>query len=187
MSALLKPLHSEDSLAAHVRAILGELGEDLQRGGLADTPTRYAKALRFLTGGYELDVASVVGSGVFPAEGSSPVVVRNLDFHSLCEHHMLPIYGRVHVGYVPDRRIIGLSKIPRIVDVFSRRLQVQERLTEQVADALVKTLEPKAVVVVTEAEHMCMTMRGVQKQGSRTTIRATRGVCDELVAMIERS
>jgi GTP cyclohydrolase I len=187
MSAILKPIHAEDSIATHVRAILGELGEEVGRNGLAETPARYAKALRYLTGGYDLDPQSVIGHGVFPAEGTSPVVMRDIDFHSLCEHHVLPFYGRVHVGYVPDRLIIGLSKIPRIVDLFARRLQVQERLTEQVADALLAVLEPKAVVVVTQAQHMCMSMRGVQKQGSFTTIRATRGACDEIVAMMNEA
>jgi GTP cyclohydrolase I len=184
MSALLKTVVPNDPIAAHVGAILGELGEDVRRGGLADTPARYAKALRYLTGGYEIDVGAAIGNGIFPAEGASPVVLRDIDFHSLCEHHVLPFFGHVHVGYVPDRRIIGLSKIPRIVDVFSRRLQVQERFTEQVADALVAALEPKGVVVVTTAQHLCMAMRGVQKQGSTTTIRAVRGAADELVAAL---
>jgi GTP cyclohydrolase I len=187
MSAILKPVHAEDPIATHVRAILGEIGEDSARGALVETPARYAKALRYLTGGYELEPEAVIGQGVFPAEGASPIVMRDIDFHSLCEHHVLPFYGRMHVGYVPDRLIIGLSKIPRIVDLFARRLQVQERLTEQVADALVAVLEPKAVVVLTEARHMCMSMRGVQKQGSFTTIRATRGACDGILAVMKEA
>ena len=183
MSALLKPAHTEtDPVAAHVRGILEEIGEDLERGGLVETPARYAKALRYLTSGYAADLESVVGNGLFPAEGGGPVVVRDIAFHSLCEHHVLPFHGRVHVGYMPGRTIIGLSKVPRIVDVFARRLQVQERITEQVADALVKLLNPEAVVVVVEAQHLCMAMRGVEKQGSTTTTRATRGDYAELLA-----
>jgi GTP cyclohydrolase I len=183
MSALLKPFHPhEDPVAVHVRGILEQLGEDLERGGLVETPARFAKALRYLTSGYAADVESVVGNGVFPAEGTGPVVIRDIGFHSLCEHHVLPFHGRVHVGYVPGKTIIGLSKIPRIVDIFARRLQVQERITEQVADALVQVLAPQAVVVVVEAQHLCMAMRGVQKQGSTTTTRATRGNYAELLA-----
>ena len=189
MTALLKTVYSEDkdadAIAKHVRAIIDEVGEDPARGGLADTPMRYAKAIRYLAGGYGADVKSAVGNGVFPAEGESPVLMRDIDFFSLCEHHLLPFHGRMHVGYVPGRSIIGLSKIPRIVDLFARRFQVQERLTEQVADALVETLEPKGVVVVTEAQHLCMAMRGVQKHGSTTTVRATRGACDTLLAMMQ--
>jgi GTP cyclohydrolase I len=185
MSALLKTVHrDQDPVAAHVRSILAEIGEDLQRGGLAETPARYAKVLRDLTSGYAADPGSVVGSGLFPAEGEGPVVVRDIGFYSLCEHHLLPFHGRVHVGYLPGKSIIGLSKIPRIVDLFARRLQVQERITEQVADALVKLLDPKGVVVVAEAQHLCMAMRGVQKVGSSTATRATRGDCAALVPML---
>ena len=122
---------------------------------------------------------------MFPAEGESPVVVGDVQFYSLCEHHLLPFHGRIHVGYLPGHHIIGLSKIPRIVDLFARRFQVQERLTEQVADALVQTLEPKGVVVVSEAQHLCMAMRGVQEHGASTTVRATRGAYGELVAMMQ--
>jgi GTP cyclohydrolase I len=183
MTALLKPVHAEgDPIATHVRAILEGIGEDPSRDGLADTPARYAKALRYLTSGYAADVEAVVGNGLFPAEGRGPVVVRDIGFYSLCEHHVLPFYGRVHVGYVPRGTIIGLSKIPRIVDVFARRLQVQERITEQVADALEKLLAPEAVAVIVEAQHLCMAMRGVEKQGSTTTTRATRGNCAGLLA-----
>jgi GTP cyclohydrolase I len=185
MSAPLKAVHFEDPIAHNVRSILEELGEDVRREGLAQTPARYAKAMRFLAGGYAASVESVVGNGVFAAEGEGAVIVRDIEFHSLCEHHLLPFYGRVHVGYLPARRIIGLSKIPRIVDLFARRFQVQERLTEQVADALVKVLEPKSVVVIAEARHMCMAMRGVQKQHSSTTTRATRGAYQEVLSMMK--
>ncbi|HEY3515958.1 MAG TPA: GTP cyclohydrolase I FolE [Gammaproteobacteria bacterium] len=193
MTAVLKSVQLKDSpepvdpIADHVRAIIQNLGEDMTRGGLVATPQRYAKALRYLAGGYAGDVESAVGNGVFPAEGESPVVVRDVQFYSLCEHHLLPFHGRMHVGYLPGRHIIGLSKIPRIVDLFARRFQVQERLTEQVADALVQTLEPRGVVVVSEAQHLCMAMRGVQEHGASTTVRATRGACGELLAMMQRS
>jgi GTP cyclohydrolase I len=186
----LKSVHlkeSADPVAEHVRAIIENLGEDVTRGGLVATPARYAKALRYLTSGYAGDVESCIGDGVFPAEGESPVLMRDITFYSLCEYHLLPFHGRIHVGYLPSRRIIGLSKIPRIVDLFARRFQVQERLTEQVADALVQTLEPKGVVVVSEAQHLCMAMRGVQEHGATTTVRATRGVCEPLLAMLQRS
>jgi GTP cyclohydrolase I len=187
----LKSVHAKDAaadpIAVHVRAIIEGLGEDPARGGLAATPERFAKALRFLSGGYAGDLQSAVGDGVFPAEGEGPVLMRDISFYSLCEHHLLPFHGRVHVGYVPSRRIIGLSKIPRIVDLYSRRFQVQERLTEQVADALAETLEPKGVVVVSEAQHLCMAMRGVQRQGSSTTVQAARGASEQLLAMMPRS
>jgi GTP cyclohydrolase IA len=184
MNTPLKAVHFEDPVSTHVRSILEELGEDPQREGLAQTPARYAKAMRFLAGGYAGSVESVVGNGVFAAEGAGAVVVRDIDFHSMCEHHLLPFYGRVHVAYLPARRIIGLSKIPRLVDLFARRFQVQERLTEQVADALVGVLEPKGVVVVAEARHLCMAMRGVQKQHSATTTRALRGNHEQLAQLI---
>ena len=165
-----------DPIAEHARALLAHLGEDPDRAGLAETPARFARAMRFLTGGYEAEPADVVGGGVFPAEGDGLVVVRDVEFHSLCEHHLLPFFGRVHVAYLPGERIIGLSKIPRLVDLYGRRLQVQERLTEQVADALMELLEPKGVLVVAEARHLCMAMRGVEKQHSETATRALRGV-----------
>lgn len=185
MNAPLKAVHFEDPIAPHIRTVLEALGEDTGREGLAQTPARYAKAMRFLTGGYASDVESVVGNGVFAAEGEGAVVVRDIDYHSLCEHHLLPFYGRIHVAYLPARRIIGLSKIPRIVELFARRFQLQERLTEQVADALVKVLEPKGVVVLAEGHHLCMAMRGVQKQHSSTTTRALRGSVEEILPMMK--
>jgi GTP cyclohydrolase I len=165
-----------DPIAAHAQAMIAHLGEDPHRAGLAETPERFAAALRFLTGGYEAEPEDVVGRGIFEAEGEGLVLVRDVEFHSLCEHHLLPFFGRVHVAYLPCDRIIGLSKIPRIVDLYARRLQVQERITEQVADALVKLLEPKGVMVLAEARHLCMAMRGVEKQHSATATRALRGV-----------
>jgi GTP cyclohydrolase IA len=165
-----------DPIAFHARAMIGHLGEDAGRAGLLDTPARFAKAVRFLTGGYEMEPEDVVGSGIFEAEGDGLVLVRDVEFHSLCEHHLLPFFGRVHVAYLPGERIIGLSKIPRIVDLYSRRLQVQERITEQVADALVNLLQPQGVVVLAEARHLCMAMRGVEQQHSATATRALRGI-----------
>ena len=165
----------EDPIASHIEAIMAHLGEDAMRPGLVQTPRRFAEAMRFLAGGYEASVETVVGNGVFEAEGSGMVLVRDVEFFSLCEHHLLPFFGRMHVAYLPARRIIGLSKIPRIIDLYARRFQVQERLTEQVADALVKLLEPRGVLVIAEARHLCMAMRGVETQHSQTATRALRG------------
>ncbi|MGQ0654750.1 MAG: GTP cyclohydrolase I FolE [Betaproteobacteria bacterium] len=180
-----------DPIAVHAQAMLASLGEDPQRAGLRETPRRFATAMRFLTRGYEREPRDVVGNGIFPAEGEGAVLVRDIEFHSLCEHHLLPFFGRVHVAYLPGDRIIGLSKVPRLVDLYSRRLQVQERITEQLADALVELLEPKGVIVVAEARHLCMAMRGVEKQHSATATRALRGVYaldplarQEMLAMI---
>lgn len=155
------------------------LGEDPERPGLKRTPDRVAKAMRWLTRGYELTVADVVGSGVFEESHENMILVRDVELYSLCEHHMLPFFGRAHVAYIPKGRIIGLSKIPRIVEIFARRLQVQERLTDQVADAVMEVLEPQGVGVVVEAVHLCMMMRGVEKQNSRTVTSALRGVFKE--------
>jgi GTP cyclohydrolase I len=165
-----------DPIAEHAQAMLAHLGEEIRRPGLRDTPKRFAKAMRFLTGGYEIELADAVGRGIFKAEGDGVVLVRDVEFHSLCEHHLLPFSGRAHVAYLPGERIIGLSKIPRIIDLYARRLQVQERLTEQVADAIVGLLDPRGVIVVVEARHLCMAMRGVEKQNSTTATRALRGV-----------
>ena len=166
----------DDPIAAHARAMLEHLGEDPSRRGLAGTPARFARAMRFLTSGYEAEPEEVVGGGLFPAEGDGAVLVRDVEFHSLCEHHLLPFFGRVHVAYLPGEKIIGLSKIPRLVELYARRLQVQERLTEQLAEALVELLQPRGVLVVAEARHLCMAMRGVEKQHSTTATRALRGL-----------
>ena len=177
MSAVLKSLerYREDPIAPHMHAILAHLGEDPGRQGLRETPARFARAMRALTAGYAGSPASVVGNGIFPAEGDGVVLVRDVEFYSLCEHHLLPFFGLMHVAYLPADRIIGLSKIPRLVELYARRFQVQERLTEQVADALVELLEPKGVVVLAEARHLCMAMRGVETQHSETATRALRG------------
>ena len=163
-------------LAELVRRQLGLIGEAPPREGLLDTPKRVAKSLSWLTRGYKTNVEDVVGTGVFASEGhKNMVMVRDIELYSLCEHHMLPFVGKAHVAYIPDKQIVGLSKIPRIVEVFARRLQVQERLTEQIADALDKVLKPSGVGVVIEAYHLCMMMRGVEKQNSKTITSALRG------------
>lgn len=168
--------YRDDPIASHMEAIMAHLGENVKRPGLVQTPRRFAEAMRFLAGGYEGDLEMAVGNGVFEAEGQGMVLLRDVEFFSLCEHHLLPFFGRIHVAYLPGRKIIGLSKIPRIVDLFARRFQVQERLTEQVADALVEILAPRGVLVMAEAQHMCMAMRGVQKQHAATATRALRGI-----------
>ncbi|HYH82497.1 MAG TPA: GTP cyclohydrolase I FolE [Longimicrobium sp.] len=159
-----------------VRRQLALLGEDPDREGLQRTPERVAKSLAWLTSGYATDVADVVGEGVFAEDHDQMVMVRDIEMYSLCEHHLLPFFGKVHVAYVPNGRIIGLSKLPRIVEVFARRLQVQERLTQQIADAIRDVLRPRGVGVVIEAAHLCMMMRGVEKQNSSTITSALRGV-----------
>jgi GTP cyclohydrolase I len=165
----------ELEFAALVRRQLELLGEDPDRSGLLKTPERVAKSLAFLTRGYALDAAAVIGDAVFEESHESMVMVRDIELYSLCEHHMLPFFGRAHVAYIPNGKIVGLSKMARVVDVFARRLQVQERLTEQVARALEEALHPRGVGVVIEAQHLCMMMRGVEKQNSRTITSALRG------------
>ncbi len=158
-----------------VERMLGELGEDTKREGLVRTPYRVAKALQFLTEGYSQDIQKVLNNAVFKEKYSEMVLVKDIDFFSMCEHHMLPFYGRAHIAYIPNGKIVGLSKIPRIVDVFARRLQVQERLTQQIAETLNDALTPAGVGVVIEARHMCMMMRGVEKQNSVATTSAMLG------------
>jgi len=158
-----------------VRKMLVRLGEQPEREGLRRTPLRVAKALDFLTSGYEMRVDEVVRDAVFSEDCEEMVIVRDIEFYSLCEHHMLPFFGRAHVGYLPQGKVIGLSKVARVVDVFARRLQVQERLTNQIADALMDVLAAHGVAVVMEASHTCMMMRGVQKQNSTTVTSAMRG------------
>ncbi|MCI0627881.1 MAG: GTP cyclohydrolase I FolE [Acidobacteria bacterium] len=157
-----------ERISSLVENILLELGEDPAREGLKRTPERVDASLKFLTRGYHLDIDKIINGAVFGAEYDEMVIVKDIEVYSLCEHHMLPFYGKCHIAYLPESKIIGLSKMPRIVDVFARRLQVQERLTTQIASALEKYLEPKGVGVVIEAYHLCMMMRGVQKQNSST-------------------
>ena len=160
-------------------SLIKEIGEDPKREGLLRTPNRVAKAYEFLTSGYGKDIDEVLNDAIFNEKYDEMVLVKNIDFYSLCEHHMLPFYGKVHVAYIPDGKIVGLSKIPRIVDVFARRLQVQERMTQQIADTIDKYLAPKGVAVVSEAYHMCMMMRGVEKQNSSATSSAMHGLFKE--------
>ena len=166
----------QDPFRQHVRAMLSGLGEDPDREGLQKTPERVEKALRFLTHGYEQDVDDLVNDALFTVEYDEMVIIRDIEVYSLCEHHMVPFFGKAHVGYLPKGRIIGLSKVPRIVDAFARRLQVQERLTGQIARALFDVLEPRGVGVVVEAQHLCMMMRGVEKQNSRAVTSCMLGL-----------
>ena len=159
-----------------IESLLRFVGEDPEREGLIRTPQRVSDAMEFLTSGYQMDIESVLNGALFHEEYDEMVVVKDIDFYSLCEHHMLPFFGKAHIAYIPDGTIVGLSKIPRIVDVFARRLQVQERMTQQIADTITEYLKPEGVAVVTEASHMCMMMRGVQKQNSMTTASAMKGV-----------
>jgi GTP cyclohydrolase I len=158
-----------------VSDLLESIGENPKREGLLETPRRVADAYEFLTSGYHKNIEEVMNDAVFNEKYDEMVLVKNIDFYSLCEHHMLPFYGKVHVAYIPNGKIIGLSKIPRIVDVFARRLQVQERMTQEIADTIEKYLQPRGVAVVSEAYHMCMMMRGVEKQNSSATTSAVHG------------
>ena len=155
------------------------IGEDPEREGLVRTPARVARAMKFLTQGYTSSAEEVIGSAIFNEEHDNMIMVRDIELYSMCEHHMLPFFGKAHVAYIPNGKIVGLSKIPRIVDVFARRLQVQERLTEEIAEGLCSVLQPSGVGVVIEAYHLCMMMRGVQKQNSKTITSALRGVFRE--------
>ena len=171
----LDTLPITDEIKFNFFKIIELLGEDTEREGLEKTPMRAAKAMKFLTKGYEEDPKQILQSAMFSEDYNEMVIVKDIELYSLCEHHMLPFFGKAHIAYIPDGKIVGLSKIPRVVDVFSRRLQVQERLTEQVLDCINETLEPVGVGVVIEASHMCMMMRGVQKQNSTTTTSVFRG------------
>jgi GTP cyclohydrolase I len=158
------------------RELLVRLGEDPTRDGLLDTPERMEKSMAFLTRGYAMDVKTVLHEALFEVEYDEMVIVKDIEFFSMCEHHLLPFFGKAHIAYVPNGRVIGLSKVPRVVDVFARRLQVQERLTTEIADAITEAIEPQGVAVILEAQHLCMMMRGVEKQHSATVTSAMRGV-----------
>jgi GTP cyclohydrolase I len=158
-----------------VRTLLAELGEDPEREGLLRTPARVEKAMRFLTSGYLADIDEVLNNALFTVDYSEMVIVKDIDFYSLCEHHLLPFFGKCHVAYIPRARVVGLSKIPRLVDVFARRLQIQERMTNQIAETLKQKLDPLGVAVVCEATHLCMSMRGVEKQNSLAVTSAMFG------------
>jgi len=171
----MKPKAPAESIASHMREVIRALGEDTERGGLVRTPERVEKALHYLTSGYSADLKQIVNGALFDVDYDEMVLVRDIEFFSLCEHHMLPFYGKMHVAYVPDRKVIGLSKIPRIVDVFARRLQIQERLTQQVAETIQELINPRGVAVICEARHFCMMMRGVEKQHSGAVTSAMLG------------
>ena len=158
------------------KAIIEQLGENANREGLLKTPERVAKSMKFLTSGYDINPDDLINQAIFHEEYSEMVLVKNIDIYSLCEHHMLPFFGKAHVAYIPNGKIVGLSKIPRVIDAYSRRLQVQERLTIEIRDCIQRTLEPKGVAVVIECCHMCMQMRGVQKQNAQTTTSAFTGL-----------
>jgi GTP cyclohydrolase I len=166
---------SSSSIASHIKEMLKAIGEDPERDGLLNTPERSEKALRYLTSGYSVDVQQVVNGALFDVKYDEVVIVRDIEFFSLCEHHLLPFFGKMHVAYLPDQKVIGLSKIPRLVDVFARRLQIQERLTQQIAETIQELVSPVGVGVICEARHFCMMMRGVEKQHSGAITSAMLG------------
>ncbi len=168
-----------EAISTHYQDILGRLGENPEREGLLKTPERVAKALQYLTHGYDLNPAEILKSALFNEEYDEMVIVKDIEVYSMCEHHMLPFFGKAHVAYIPNGKIVGLSKIPRVVDAFARRLQVQERLTTEIRDCIQEVLQPKGVAVVIEASHMCMQMRGVQKQNSTTTSSSFTGAFEK--------
>lgn len=167
------------TIASHYSEIISNLGEDVNREGLLKTPERVAKAMQFLTHGYDLDPAEILRGAMFTEDHDQMVIVKDIEMYSMCEHHMLPFMGKAHIAYIPNGKIVGLSKIPRVVDAFSRRLQVQERLTDQIKTCIQETMNPLGVAVVIEAKHMCMQMRGIQKQNSVTTTSAFTGAFEK--------
>jgi GTP cyclohydrolase I len=176
---VMQPKQDEESIASLMKSLLLKIGEDPAREGLVRTPDRAEKAYRFLTSGYETDVQSIVNGALFSDKSDGMVVVKDIEFFSMCEHHLLPFFGKMHVAYLPKDKLIGLSKIPRIVDTFARRLQIQERLTQQVAQTIEDVLKPRGVGVICEARHFCMMMRGVEKQQSGTVTSAMLGAFRE--------
>jgi len=183
----------EESIAAHTGRVLELLGEDTSREGLVRTPQRYEKALRFITSGYQTNLEEIVNGALFHVQCDEMVIIRDIEFFSTCEHHLLPFFGKMHVAYLPKDKVIGLSKIPRIVDMFARRLQLQERLTEQVARAIESVISPRGVGVLCEAQHFCMMMRGVEKQSSSTvtstmlgSFRTHKATRDEFLSLVRR-
>ena len=188
---MMEPSKGEDSIAPLIEELLGRLGEDPKRDGLLRTPERVDKAMRFLTSGYQMKIEDILNGALYEVKYDEVVVVKDIEFFSLCEHHMLPFYGKMHVAYLPQKKVIGLSKIPRIVDMFARRLQIQERLTQEVAQTVQEMIEPLGVGVICEARHFCMMMRGVEKQHSGAMTSAMLGAfrdCketrDEFLALV---
>jgi GTP cyclohydrolase I len=191
---VMTPQREEHSIADGMEEILRKLGEDPQREGLLKTPERFEKAMQFLTSGYKMNVKEVANGALFSVEYDEMVIVKDIEFFSLCEHHLLPFYGKMHVAYLPKGKVIGLSKIPRIVDVFARRLQVQERLTQEVAEAIEDVVDPKGVGIICEARHFCMMMRGVEKQHSGTitsamlgSFRTRKETRDEFLSLVNKN
>lgn len=191
--AMMPGGEDRQSIASHMKEILAKLGEDPTREGLLRTPERSEKAMRYLTSGYTTDLAEIVNGALFDQECDEMVVVKDIEFFSMCEHHLLPFFGKMHVAYLPKKKVIGLSKIPRIVDMFARRLQLQERLTKQVAESIQQVLEPRGVGVICEARHFCMMMRGVEKQHSGTItssmlggFRQRKDTRDEFLSLVSR-
>ena len=174
-----------DDIKQKFGSIIESLGEDIERDGLLKTPERASKAMQYLTSGYHMDAEEVLKSALFNESYSEMVIIKDIELYSLCEHHMLPFFGKAHIAYIPNGKIVGLSKIPRVVDIFARRLQVQERLTDQIVSTLDKVLQPEGVAVVIEASHMCMMMRGVQKQNSVTTTSGFRGAFENIETRTE--
>lgn len=168
-----------DAIAANYKSIINDLGEDVNREGILNTPVRAAKAMQYLTHGYGLDPLEILKSAMFTEDHKHMIIVKDIEVYSMCEHHMLPFFGKAHVAYIPNGKIVGLSKIPRIVDAFARRMQVQERLTDQIKDCIQDALNPLGVAVVIEAQHMCMQMRGIQKQNSVTTTSSFTGAFEK--------
>jgi len=182
------------TIAHQIRPVLAMLGEDPHREGLVKTPERYEKALRFITSGYRADLSQIVNGALFDCKCDEMVIIRDIEFFSTCEHHLLPFFGKIHVAYLPKDKVIGLSKVPRIVDMFARRLQLQERLTQQVAEAIEEVISPRGVGVLCEAQHFCMMMRGVEKQGSTTvtstmlgSFRKSKATRDEFLSLVHRN
>lgn len=170
----------KEGMSDHFSGIITDLGEDVTREGIQKTPERAAKAMMYLTQGYKMDAKEILKSAMFAEDYNEMVIVKNIELYSLCEHHMLPFFGKAHIAYIPNGHIVGLSKLPRVVDVFARRLQVQERLTHDILECINNTLKPQGVAVVIEASHMCMMMRGVQKQNSTTTTSGFRGQFEKI-------
>ena len=191
---ILEPKEADKPIASFITGMLDAIGEDPNRDGLRQTPFRVEKAMRFLTSGYQTDIAKIVNKAIFEVTYDDMVIVKDIEFFSMCEHHMLPFYGKMHVAYLAKNKVIGLSKLPRIVNAFARRLQIQERLTQQVAQCIQDHLDPRGVGVVVEAQHFCMMMRGVEKQQSSTVTSAMLGsfrdnkeTRDEFLALIRKS